>query len=152
MKNIKRTLILLSIILMAGTLITCDFLDRPMTLILPSSLFTPTSTTAKEGGNSMVQIYDKASEDLVVILEIIPANEDDGNNNNDDTDQLTQLLDIPAFVTIPKESLSIDFTCLVKDSSVMGTATVKDVTVKATALHYKDAEDTVPIYNSDTKK
>jgi hypothetical protein len=148
MKIMKKALLMISIIIMVSTLLTCDFLYRPMTLTLPEALYDATATEV----DCLIEIFDKESEALVVKLEIVPADADDANNNNDDDDDLTQLLDIPAYVIIEAESLSEKFVCSPRNSDVMGTAIVKDVSVKATALHHQDAYDTVAIYNSDSRR
>ncbi|MBN2444275.1 MAG: hypothetical protein JXJ04_23135 [Spirochaetales bacterium] len=140
----KKAVKILSIfiIIIALTFLACGIFNRPMDLSLPGALFDGDSTLSS--GEGVVQIYDYEKSDLIIKLEIVPADEDNPNNNNNDNDDLTKLLIIPAFVTIPEDELSVKFTCQAVDSD-MSPETVKDITVRAFAEHYQDTEDTVAI-------
>ena len=145
MNRKKPTLLLFFIIIFTFTLLTCNLFYRPMNLVLPAALYA--DDTSLNEGEGVIEIYDYEDEDLIIELEIVPADEDNVNNNNDDSDDLSKILSVPGFVTIPENKLSITFTCEAFDTD-MGTAELKDVTVKATALHYNEAEDTIAIYNT----
>ena len=130
--NRKTTILLILLIMAVFSLVTCDeglgLFDRPMKLILPSALYANDTTLNK--GNGIVTIYDYEDSELIVELEVLDGGE--------------EYLSVPGFVKIPENELSVTFTCeAVSAESGAGT----EVTVTATALHYKDdVEDTVTIY------
>ncbi|MBN2444276.1 MAG: hypothetical protein JXJ04_23140 [Spirochaetales bacterium] len=135
----KTTIILFILtIVITFTLLTCDLLNRPMTLILPNALFAGDSTLNKADG--LVEIYDYEETETIINLEIITT---DGVDT-------TKILTIPSSVTIPENELSVTFTCEAEESDILSSGSV-EVTVRASRLHYNDAEDTIMIHDATAK-
>ncbi|MBN2536142.1 MAG: hypothetical protein JXB88_24890 [Spirochaetales bacterium] len=137
----------LMVCILVLTITTCNLLNKEMKLILPSYLYDGDADTSKKNG--IIQLYDYMGSELIVELTIVPADADNPENQNNDSDDLSEYLLIPPSATIAADQLFVEFQCVALDT-VMDPPGYKDVSVKATALHFNDAVDTVRIHDVAT--